>query len=267
VALAACDRVDLRLFAGDLTGARKNLGLCDEVKGLLDKKRALRTTAIVEWAAGNRTEAERAIAQARALPSTLGGLESWVTKLELAESLTMLGQAAESERLVEEVKSELPSQSFALLHCLAALRQAQNAVAKGDWAAAKRHSEEARRLLPRDAWTYRSELDIADSVLALANGDRVRAIALASAVHRQARERGHVFMELELHSLFPPGTMTHDCSAAQRQALVARTGMRGVLLDWLTRGLRQETHMRGSDVPRRGAADTEMSPPPQSAER
>lgn len=266
VAASACDRVELRIAGGELDAARKDLALCKEVKRLVGRWRQLMYTVAIEWSAGNRAEAERAAAQLRALPPLVGGIDDWGSQLELAETLTLVGQTAEAKRLLEKVEAELPAQGFGTLQAVLAMDQTLNATARGDWTAARRRLEEARRRLPPDIWAYSSRLDMADAVLALAAGDRSRAIALASAVHKQAHERGQVLVELQMHSLFPPGVMSDDCSAARRQALMARTGMRGASLDWLTRGLHSEK-APGPDIRTRAAANTDISLPPEPAGR
>jgi ATP/maltotriose-dependent transcriptional regulator MalT len=230
----------MQVLAGDLSGARKNLSLCKEGKELYGRTVALIAVAWIEWAAGNHAEAERAMTQVQALPKP-DGASGWGAKLMAAQLLAKLGHADESERLVQEVKAELTAQSPSLFHAHVEQRQAENATARGDWAAAKRHAEAVRRLLPSDAWQHNTELHTVDAVLALADGNHARAIELASTLHKQSRERGQVLVELQMHSLFPPGVMPGDCSAAQRQALMARTGMRGVSLDWLMRGLKRES--------------------------
>lgn len=259
VAYAACERVVLWLAAGDLANARKDFVLCNETTVLHDRRWCLILEASIEAVAGNRAQAERALAEAKKLP-LVGGMATWSLNLDHAELLAALGRVNEAQQLAEEVQAELPAQ-YRYYRQLAASQLARYAIAKGDWVTARRHADEARRLLPSDdAWALSSEVDLIDALLALLSGDRARAVALASAVHKQAHQRRQVLVVLKVHSMFPPGLMTGDCSAVQRQVLVARTGMRGVSLDWLTRGLRQETPMPGSDIRGHSAANTAMSP-------
>jgi hypothetical protein len=78
-----------------------------------------------------------------------------------------------------------------------------------------------------------ARLDLLEAADALERGDRAKATALGSALHREAQRRGDAVLELELHRIFEPGSMSGDCSPAEREALIARTGMRGADGNWL----------------------------------
>ncbi|WP_223619289.1 winged helix-turn-helix domain-containing protein [Lysobacter sp. ESA13C] len=227
-----CLRSQALLTMGEPAKARANIDRC--AKGDRESLRhlALSLRSRAEMLAGDRPQAKALLEQAeQALPS--GATDRWVASLEDASLATRLGEFDRSQRLYAQMLQPIQSAGYALLLARALAGQAENAAARGDWARSRDLVADARRLIPNDAWNVIARLDLLEAADALERGDRAKATALGGALHREARRRGDAVLELELHRIFEPGSMSGDCSPAEREALIARTGMRGADANWL----------------------------------
>ena len=65
--------------------------------------------------------------------------------------------------------------------------------------------------------------------------DRATADRALAILDQQAHQRQDTLAQLLVHSWMEPGQESPGCSAAQRAALVARTGFHAARLDWLHR--------------------------------
>ncbi|MGO1073835.1 hypothetical protein [Lysobacter sp. CA199] len=247
-----CTRSQALLTMGELAKARKDLSRCakSDQEGLRHVALSLRSQA--EMLAGDRPQAKALLEQAeKLLPA--GATERWSASVELARLATRLGEVERSQRLYAQTLPPIQAAGYSLLVARATAGQAENAAARSDWSRSSELAAVARRLVPADMWDVIARLDLITAANALQRGDRAAALTLASVLHRDAQRKGDAVVELQVHRLFEPGLLTDDCSPVEREALVARTGMRGVGVDWL--------NLKG----RRAASPAASAPPPGQA--
>jgi hypothetical protein len=163
------------------------------------------------------------------------GPDRWSHTMMLAALLTRAGDYAGSDTLYRELLPKLRASGYLALIVQAETGLAENAAARGDWPNALQHVTVARRDLPAEDWSLRYRLDIVEAAAALAKGDISHATTVAAATHAQAHRLGDVVAQMELHNLMP-GAFP-ECTLAHREALIARSGMRGATLGWLRAGL------------------------------
>lgn len=230
----ACLRAEARLPLGDLQGARSDWLRCTASEQQSNLVTPLIGRARTEWLGGDMEAAAELLRRAQTTMASLGDSpEGAEAAIEVATLLTRTGAIAESDRLYQRA---LPLMRTAQYHWLIAGAEtglAENAAARGDWAASQRLGAEARGKLPAKAWPLSSRLDLLDIVAALAADDKPRAAALASALHAKAQRGGDRLTQMELHSLMPHGVVSADCSRNHRDSMTASTGMRGAGLAWL----------------------------------
>ncbi|WP_363800155.1 winged helix-turn-helix domain-containing protein [Lysobacter firmicutimachus] len=232
LAQIACVRTDLLLSLGRMAEARKALERCRQGERWAVQFYAPAVGSYMELAAGDLPRARALLHQAEASMAKMTP-DRWLNAIEVARIATRLGELERSERIYAEVLPAVSSVGYTLLTALVLTGKAENAAARGDWENSRRFASEARQAIPDNAWGIVSRLDLLAAIDARQRGDAVAASALAGRLHRRARELGDVVAELESHPLFEPDALDGDCGLAERESLVARTGMRGVRLDWL----------------------------------
>ncbi|MFK3647877.1 winged helix-turn-helix domain-containing protein [Lysobacter enzymogenes] len=228
----ACVRADLLSTLGRLREARATLQRCRQGERWALRFYAPALGSHLEWLAGDLPQAKALLAQAQAATSTMAP-DGWLNAIEVARLSTRVGEFERSQRLYAQVLAPVRANGYAFLTALTLTGMAENAAARGDRAGAREFAVQARRALADDAWAVASRLDLLAVFDAQQRGDRAAADALAARLHRRARALGDVVVELQLHQLLGPESRDAGCGPAEREALIARTAMRGARLDWL----------------------------------
>ncbi|ALN62623.1 transcriptional regulatory, C terminal family protein [Lysobacter antibioticus] len=228
----ACTRVVPLVALGQVAEARRNQDRCSRGNAVVSRSRGLLSKTYIELLLGDRVQAATLLDQAeQSLPNKPP--ERWIQLLELARLATLLGQPEKSERIYAQLLPQLQPTGYTAYVVQTMTGQAESAAAMGEWARSRAHAAEVRRRIPADLWFLLKRLELVAIADALEHGDRRTAIAKASALHASVHRLGDAVLEMQLHSMFEPGELKDDCSAAEREALVARTGMRGSDVDWL----------------------------------
>lgn len=229
----ACVRVELTLAQGNLQSARKETQECARGKWPASQASLLANRAAIALHSGDRDEARSQLKLARERLESLGdGSTRWMYAIELARLLTRTGDTAGSDELLVPLLTQLRPTGYDLLVALAETGLAENCAARADWACMRTHAAAARQGLPDELWYVSSRLDLLDGASALAAGEHARAAAIGQRLVTEARRRGDVVVQLQAYELLP-STLRDGPSRAEREVLAARTGMRGVTLDWL----------------------------------
>jgi hypothetical protein len=211
---------------------RKDFELCSQATRPVMRNQLVLTRSYAELLGGDRAQATALLEQAESsLPAATP--DRWIQQLKTARLWLLLGEAARSERIYSQLLPRLQPTGFTLFVAQATAGLAENAAARGDWKSSRVHAAEVRRMMPGEPWFLGSRLDLLAVADARQRGDRSAAIAAAGKLHQRARQLGDAIVEMQVHGMFEPGVFEGDCSAAAREALVARTGMRGVKVDWL----------------------------------
>ncbi len=228
----ACMRVELALPQGDLQRARKDARECASAKDPDSQADLLLYRAAIALYSGDRDEARAQLERVREHPESLGDEPHFGRIIEVARLLTRAGDVAGSDKMLAPLLTKLPPTGYRLLIALAETGRAENCAARADWTCMRTHIAAARQGLPSDLWYVTSRLDVLDGAAALATGERQRAAEIGQQLVAEAKRHGDVAIELQAYDL-----LLHSGAegrhAAERDGLVARTGMRGVNLDWL----------------------------------
>jgi cellulose synthase operon protein C len=228
----ACMQVELALPQGDLQGARKDARECASAKEPDNQADLLLYRAAIALYSGDRDEARAQLQRVRERPESLGYEPHFGRTIEAARLLARAGDIAGSDEMLAPLLTKLPPTGYRLLVALAETGRAENCAARADWTCMRTHVAAARQGLPNDVWYVSSRLDLLDGVAALATGERERAAEIGQQLVAEAKRHGDVAIQLQAYDLaLQSGTEGHR--AAERDTLVARTGMRGVNLDWL----------------------------------
>lgn len=237
----ACTRAELLLATGDLRRSREEVARCGEPDQPFTRLQATQLRAGAELMAGDpgkaRTHLAGAVVQLEQIPQ---GPDRWMASMQTAFLSTRAGELAQAEKLYDAVLPGVRKAGYGWLSAVLETGRAEVAAARGDWTASERHAAAARVGLPQDAWVLTSRLEIVAVVAALAGDRPQEAHSRLSGLARQAHRLGDVATVIELHSLMPPGLTLDGCNPAARTTMVARTGLRGATLGWLTDGLSGE---------------------------
>jgi hypothetical protein len=236
----ACAKIESDLALGDLSGARNDGKRCEATAdpdfSIYAKLLSVSTTLL----AGDMTAAREQLSPIRAaLLARPDGPDRWAYATLLASLSTRTGDIAGSDRLYTDLLPKLRKSGYLAMIAQVETGLAENAAARGDWHKALEHVATARRDLPVDDWPLRHRLNVIDVAAALAKGDTPRATSMAARAHAQAHQFGDVVAQMELHSLMPMHAFP-ECTLASREAVIARSGMRGATLDWLKIGFPRE---------------------------
>lgn len=241
VSRLACLRADLRLVQGDLDRARTGWKACEASGQPSAREQSRLGNAYVDMLAGDRTAALQQLRKLGPLPELQDGPDRWLTELTRATQLTRAGDPAAARRMYERVLPRARQSGYGWMVAVAEAGLAETAATRGDWAAVRRHIAAARREQVAGTWTLSNRLDVLEATAAMADGDGRRAFGLLSAVHATARRNNDAVTQLEVQSLLPPGATIGECNVRCQAALIARTGLRGATLDWLTVPSRLDT--------------------------
>lgn len=241
VARLACARSELLLARGELARARAEVARCAAPDQPFTRLQATLVRGAIELMAGDRTSGRTHIADAAAqLLDIPEGPDRWLTALQVAYLATRAGDSAQAEALYAATLPHVEAAGYAWLSGAIETGRAELAAARGDWPASERHLTAARRLLPQDIWLVTSRLDLVAAMTALAGDRPDLAYEQLAQLDRRAHDLGDVATQVELHSLMPADVALASCTDSARSATLARTGLRGANLDWLSDGLVRE---------------------------
>lgn len=245
----ACLRADLRLVQGDLPRARAEWKSCAASGQPSAREQSRLGNAYVDLLAGDRAAALRQLREPGAPGAdTRDGPDRWLTELTQAMQLTRAGEPDTAQRLYERMLPLARQSDYRWIVAIAEAGLAETAATRGDWTAVRRHVDAARRGHVAGMWTLSNRLDVLEAIAAMAGGDGRHAWQLLSAVYASARRNHDAVTQLEIQSLLPPGTTIGECDPRCQAALIARTGLRGATLDWLTAPSRLDTGVLAAAV-------------------
>ncbi|KRB07993.1 winged helix-turn-helix domain-containing protein [Lysobacter sp. Root690] len=227
-----CNRADILIELGRLPEARQSLVRCAKSNYRSTGASAIVGESRIELISGDRRRAAALLEQAEKSP-VMGAASKWTHLISIALIAVRLGDTDRADRIYAKLLPELQSTGYAMQVAAVRVGQVESAATRGDWVLSQSHSAEARKLIPSDAWSLLSRLDLIEAWGARERGDMAAAATIASKLHREARRLGDVAMELQVHSLLPAGVMQDDCSAVEREAAIAHTGMRRPDAGWL----------------------------------
>ncbi|GAB3099190.1 hypothetical protein GCM10027159_21540 [Lysobacter terrae] len=231
----ACMRADLGLARGDMDRARALWKACDALQQPSTRLQALIGNAAIDILAGDRSSGTKSLQDARKeVESQEDGPDRWLNELWIAAQLTRAGDLDDAERMNQRVLPMSVRTGYEWIRAMAEAGLAENAAMRGDWTAVDQHLRIARQLRGSALWTVRYRLDVVSAVSAMKQGDGKRALEIVAATHAEAQRHGDVVAQMELQSLLPAGVTVGECDARCRAGMVARTGLRGATLDWLT---------------------------------
>lgn len=251
VDMLACTRATLSLVQGQPEKTRGFAERCGSANDLTSQLSERLLIAESELMSGDWGTAMRGL---RTVQTRLADIPiapaRWVMSLDLAALLTRAGDIDTAARLYNEILPLAQSADYRRLQVYARIGMAENAMVKGDLAAARAYADAARPLLATDNWNPGYRLKLLDMAIARKQGDLQTAERMLATVHRAAHERGDVISQVLAHSVMSPLANDETCTNQQRIELLARSGLRGATLDWLmppvepARALTVETRRR-----------------------
>lgn len=234
LASIACTRGSLLLQQGLLSPARAELERCAAREHSDLQRQAVLNLSHAALLAGDRERGLRLLDQAQALVEAMpDGPGRWEPAMNLAYLRLRSGDTQQPALIYDQVLPRVQAAGYRLHEADVLVGLAELAAVRSDWAGSRRHAAAARKLLPAGAWLAHSRLALLDAAAALARGDRERADALLVALDRRAHRHEDVLVQLEVHSLMASHGLDGHHPAAERNALVARTGMHGATAAWL----------------------------------
>jgi hypothetical protein len=238
-ARAACMRGRMQMAQGDLVSARSSWARCSQPNFAITQLHALHGMALSDLLAGDRESAMEKVnvAQARAMEDLPPGPDRLDFQVQLGALMVRAGELDAAHDMFAHVLPQLEGGGYDWLKAEVELGLAEIAAARGDWANSRNLAEQAREAAPMDTWVVEQRLDLLDVVLMLAAGERGEAAAVLTRMDAKAHRTGDAVAQLEAHSLMSHDATLKGCSPATRSALLARTGLRGASLGWLTQSL------------------------------
>ncbi|GAB3335930.1 winged helix-turn-helix domain-containing protein [Marilutibacter aestuarii] len=238
-ARAACMRGRMQMAQGDLVSARNSWARCGQPNFAITQLYALHGMALSDLLAGDREAAleKLEVAQRRALEDLPPGPDRLDFQVQVAALMVRAGELDAAHDLFEHLLPQLEGGGYDWLKAEVELGLAEIAAARGEWASSRNLAEQARMAAPKDTWVVEQRLDLLDVVLMLAAGNRGEAADLLTRMDEKAHRTGDAVAQLEAHSLMSRDATLKGCSPATRSALLARTGLRGASLAWLTQSL------------------------------
>ncbi|MBB1088435.1 winged helix-turn-helix domain-containing protein [Lysobacter sp. SG-8] len=243
-ARANCLRAQMQMAQGDLASARSAWSRCSEPNFAITQLHALHGLALADLLAGDREAAVEKvdIAQERAMQDLSQGPDRLDLQVQLGYMLVRAGELDAADALYASLLPQLDGGGYDWLKADVELGLAEVAAARGEWDASRRLTEAARRALPTGAWIVERRLALLEVVQMLAAGERGQAADRLTAMDAAAHRKGDAIAQLEAHSLMSPDASLKGCNPASRAALLARTGLRGAGLGWLTQSLTSAEH-------------------------
>ena len=233
--ILSCASADLRLSMGDIAGSRAGWKKCNALESPSTRLQSAIGNAMVDLTAGDRDSARKQLLDAaKQTEQQQDGPDRWTTELWIALGLTRAGDPATAERMLRRVLPLARATQYEWIIALSEMGLAETAATRADWTAVRAHVAAARELNLTGIWTLSSRLDVLDAVATMVAGDSPRALRLLSSVHAQAVRNNDVVTQMEVQSLLPPGMAIDECNDRCRADMIARTGLRGATLDWLT---------------------------------
>lgn len=231
----ACMRADLSLARGDMNRARSLWRACDLLQQPSTRLQAQIGNAAIDVLAGDRGNGLRSLQDARKqVEAQEDGPDRWLNELWIATQLTRAGDLANAERMNQRVLPLALRTGYEWIRSMAEAGLAENAAMRGDWKSVAQHLRIAQQLRGASLWTVRYRIAVVSAVSEMQKGDGKRAMDIISATYAEAQRHGDVVAQMELQSLVPAGMTLGECNARCRASTVARTGLRGATLDWLT---------------------------------
>lgn len=162
--------------------------------------------------------------------------ECWSLAVNIAYVLARQGESEQARRMLAEVLPEVERSGQRQPGSDSRTILAQIALAQGDVKEAERQAAIAGKLDTPDDWLGQSRLRAVRVVIALCRGEADKSRSELARLHDDALRRGDVLTELQTHSL-ADGSLEPLCSTGRHAKLMAQTGMRGVLLEWMNPAL------------------------------
>ena len=238
-ARAACMRGRMQMAQGDLVSARNSWTRCSQPDFAITQLYAMHGMALSDLLAGDREAAleKLDVAQARAMEDLPPGPDRLDFQVQIGALMVRAGELDRAHDLFVHLLPQLEGGGYDWLQAEVELGLAEIAAARGNWDSSRHLAEQARRAAPKDTWVVEQRLDLREVVLMLAAGDRGEAAELLTRMDEKAHRTGDAVAQLEAHSLMSRDANLKGCSPATRSALLARTGLRGASLGWLTQSL------------------------------
>lgn len=229
LARLACFRAPLELELGRLPDARAAWNTCASGAHGEARTEVLLGRAETELLAGDAGQSrilrDRAAA---AIATEPDGPDRWSRLLTLADLHLLSGEHALAARAARDLQTRLRGTGYHWYEARSALILAEAAAQRGEWGTARRYARQVRTLLPDATWLLRWRADLIEALSASAAGDRDDAGKIVARLHRDATAHDDVLALLLLHARLP-GALPPDCTQVHRDALVARSGLRGAL--------------------------------------
>ncbi len=238
-ARAACMRGRMQMAQGDLVSARNSWARCSQPDFAITQLYALHGMALSDLLAGDREAAleKLEVAQKRAMEDLPPGPDRLDFQVQIAALMVRAGELDAAHDLFAHLLPQLEGGGYDWLKAEVELGLAEIAAARGHWDSSRDLAAQARRAAPKDTWVVEQRLELLQVVLMLASGERGEAAALLTRMDEKAHRTGDAVAQLEAHSLMSRDANLKGCSPATRSALLARTGLRGASLGWLTQSL------------------------------
>lgn len=231
----ACMRADLSLARGDINRARSFWRACDLLQQPSTRLQAQIGNAAIDVLAGDRSKGLKSLQDARKqVEAQEDGPDRWLNELWIATQLTRAGDLATAERMNQRVLPLAVRTGYEWIRAMAEAGLAENAAMRGDWKSVDQHLRIAQQLRGASLWTVRYRIAAVAAVSEMHKGDGKRAMDIIGATYAEAQRHGDVVAQMELQSLMPSGVSLGECNERCRASTVARTGLRGATLDWLT---------------------------------
>lgn len=231
-----CPRGALALVDGRPDAARQfylRCGATDPIGKLMAQLNA----AEIDLLTGDRDAALRKLRSLRiALPDISSAPGRWGLELDLAAQLTRAGESDEAIALYSRVLPSIRRARFKRLETFALVGLAETTLAQGRFDEARRHTAAARALLDKSVWGLDYRLRLIDAMLARERGDEAAAEQTLLSIDAQAHTRNDAVVQALVHSAMRPFAKTRYCDQPRRDALVARTGLRGAVTEWMHGG-------------------------------
>lgn len=191
--------------------------------------------AEIDLASGDRASA---LASLETIPGSLDEIGTqtgrWGVGIDTALLLTRAGDPDTAAQLLDALLPGLERSGYHLLEGSARVAAAETALARGQFSVARKQAKAAMELVAPQRWGLRYRLRLIDIALLRHGGRIADATRMLAELDRDAHRHGDVLAQVELHGWMTPDTPGTVCTADERFALLARTGLRGTTHRWLT---------------------------------